>query len=328
MISVIVPVYNAEKTIEKCVKSIQNQVFTDLEIILVNDGSKDQSLRLCYKMAEEDVRIRVIDSENFGVSHARNLGIQHAKGMYIMFADSDDYVEAEWCANLYNCIQDDDLSWGICNVNCWKNGIRTVENELDFEEKEYSPKNFWEIFKMNLFNQPINKIYRRDIINKFHIAFDEKLPLGEDLLFNLEYLHYISRIIVFNKNLYNYIYGQEDSACNKYYDNFFEMQKKIYTKIKECLTEYNMKQTVSDSEFYESYLGMIYNALENTYLPSGKLSFKERMQKNKAIMDSVEYKECILKTKNIHKKDKVFLILQIRNPFIYEIFHWYVYRMV
>ena len=100
MISVIVPVYNRKETLERCVQSLRGQTYSDLEIILVDDGSTDGSGALCNALAREDVRIRVIHKENGGVSSARNAGMEAAKGEYLMFTDSDDYAEAQMAEKL------------------------------------------------------------------------------------------------------------------------------------------------------------------------------------------------------------------------------------
>ena len=101
LISVIIPVYNAEKYIERCVKSIQNQTYTHFELILVNDGSTDNSLNLCEILASNDDRIVVVNRDNGGASAARNTGLAHIRGNYVIFADSDDYVSPSYIENLY-----------------------------------------------------------------------------------------------------------------------------------------------------------------------------------------------------------------------------------
>ena len=116
-ISIIVPVYNAEKTLPRCIDSILAQTFTDYELILVDDGSSDGSLSVCSAYAARDSRIRVLHQENAGVSAARNAGLDAAAGKYIMFCDSDDEVEPEWCALLHQEIEAHPDSWVLCGVS-------------------------------------------------------------------------------------------------------------------------------------------------------------------------------------------------------------------
>ena len=115
LISIIVPVYNAEKALRRCVRSLVGQTYRNLEIILVNDGSKDGSLGLCRKFAGEDARIRVIDQPNGGVSSARNAGLDAATGKFVMFCDSDDWTEPDWCAAMGENYEEGDLT--ICEID-------------------------------------------------------------------------------------------------------------------------------------------------------------------------------------------------------------------
>lgn len=327
MISVIVPVYNAEKTIERCVSSIQTQSYKDIEIILVNDGSKDASLILCQKMQKTDSRIKIIDTPNGGVSFARNLGIKMSKGQYIMFVDSDDYVEPEWCEKLYGTISRDE-SLGICNVLC-KNvetNVDEVQNELHCEHNILEAKDFWEVFKLNLLHQPYNKIYSNHVIKDNNILFDESISLGEDLIFNLEYLQHISKINIINEALYNYTIAGNESLCRRYYKNFWDIQRNIYLKLKECFERFEVRKEQWEEEYYYSYMVTAFNALENNYSKQANLGLRERLLANREIINSLEFKGCIKRNKS--KKQVWIHILRIRSAFIYEIYHRYINRNI
>lgn len=125
LISVIIPVYNAEKYIERCVKSIQNQTYTHFELILVNDGSTDNSLNLCEILASNDERIVVVNRDNGGASAARNTGLAHIRGNYVIFADSDDYVSPSYLENLY--LQQNKVIMILYNV-IWKAHLILIKN--------------------------------------------------------------------------------------------------------------------------------------------------------------------------------------------------------
>ena len=113
-ISIIVPIYNAETTLERCISSLVHQSYKDIEIILVNDGSQDHSLQICERFAKEDSRIIVIDKENGGVSSARNIGISKAGGEFLMFCDSDDWVKRDYCKDMLRYYSDDQLL--MCDI--------------------------------------------------------------------------------------------------------------------------------------------------------------------------------------------------------------------
>ena len=107
LISIIVPVYNAEKTLTRCVEALLGQTYSNIEILLIDDGSKDRSLDICREFARKDPRLKVIYKKNGGVSSARNAGLDTATGTYVMFCDSDDWVESDWCETLLNAYETD-----------------------------------------------------------------------------------------------------------------------------------------------------------------------------------------------------------------------------
>ena len=119
MISIIVPVYNAENWLKKCVDSIINQTYKDIEILLINDGSKDRSIDILKEYEKKDSRIRVFDKQNEGVSKTRNLGIKEAKGEFIQFVDCDDYIEENMCETMLHLISNSDMA--ICGMRIKKN---------------------------------------------------------------------------------------------------------------------------------------------------------------------------------------------------------------
>lgn len=139
MISIIVPVYNAEKHLEKCLNSILNQTFTDFELILINDGSTDKSNIICENFAEKDSRISLINQENKGISSARNLGIKLAKKPYLAFIDADDWIETIYLEVLYNLIITHNADISICNhIVAYKNEIKKDPKHINEKTHIYS----------------------------------------------------------------------------------------------------------------------------------------------------------------------------------------------
>ena len=204
MISVIVPVYNRKATLERCVQSLRGQTYSDLEIILVDDGSTDGSGALCNALAREDVRIRVIHKENGGVSSARNAGMEAAKGEYLMFTDSDDYVEPQMAEKLLEGIGEDDIA--ICGFHHHYQGRDIVR--IPRVPGQSGEENFLSLYGQGFMNMPWNKLYRRALAGRF----DESLSLGEDLLFNLDYLRRTDGISVVKEALCHYI--QDDTGAS------------------------------------------------------------------------------------------------------------------
>ena len=202
-ISIVVPVYNAEKTIVRCVESLRQQIYPYIEIILVNDGSKDKSLELCQQLKEKDNRIIIINKQNGGVSSARNTGIKSASGKYIMFCDSDDWVMEDYCSYMIEHVEDRHL------VMC---GFEEISDEqVKFVGKENTDK-VEKILKKDFLKyreqgigRPCNKLFELKIINEYNLTFPEDICLGEDLVFVMKYLKYMSSTIIFlHRKLYIY----------------------------------------------------------------------------------------------------------------------------
>lgn len=206
-ISIIVPVYNSEKFLGSCLDSILSQSFRDFELILVDDGSRDSSPRICDDYAQKDSRVKVIHKENGGVSAARNDGLDIAKGEYITFIDSDDWVEREYLETLSNYRNYDIVFFSHRII--YEDGYTS---EFKFEAKEGDRQNIWEIVASlrkntvgsNFYGYTWNKMFRRDIIEKYKIRFIEGLRISEDEVYTLDYCTHAKSIKVLPLCLYNY----------------------------------------------------------------------------------------------------------------------------
>lgn len=208
-ISVIVPVYNAENYLHRCVDSILAQTFTDFELWLVDDGSPDRSGEICDEYARKDRRVKVAHKENGGVSSARNVGLECASGEWICFVDSDDYVDPDYLTTLY--VKDLPCS-SIVMMNYWEC--------LDVKSFRASGPEMVKRFIDNQLIQesgPCCKLFNLDILRINNIEFDVNIHMGEDGVFLLRYLCCIDNMIhLENKNLYHYVY-HAGSLSTKYY---------------------------------------------------------------------------------------------------------------
>lgn len=206
-ISIIVPVYNSEKYLGACIDSILSQSFRDFELILVDDGSRDSSPRICDDYAQKDGRVKVIHKANDGVSAARNDGLDIAKGEYVTFIDSDDWVEREYLETLSN-YRDYDIVF-FSHRMIYEDGYTS---EFKFEEKEGDKQNIWGIVASlrknaagsNFYGYTWNKMFCRDIIEKYKIRFTEGLRISEDEVYTLDYCTHAKSIKVLPLCLYNY----------------------------------------------------------------------------------------------------------------------------
>lgn len=206
-ISVIVPAYNAQKTIKKCIESILTQTYKNLEIILINDGSNDKTEEMCEKLVQTDNRIKYYYKENTGVSKTRNFGLDKASGDYISFIDADDFLEKNMYEIMIKKINNADIL--ICNCFLISDN-KKIDNDIDIKNSSY--ENLEEMLKdinnkeINRYvNPPWNKLIKREIIINNNILFNPKISLGEDLIFNLTCMKYANKINIINERLYNYV---------------------------------------------------------------------------------------------------------------------------
>lgn len=208
-ISIIIPIYNAEKYLVKCLDSVVKQTYKNLEIILVDDGSKDNSKLICKKYALKDNRIKLICNDNHGVGYSRNCGIKEANGEGVMFIDSDDFVKLNYVEKMVSFFDDNDLV--ICNIyNFYEKYNRYVFNELNLK---YLTGN-WnkDIFLLgSIIFYPHLKLYKTKIIKDNNIYFPEDMVTAEDQIFNYKYLKYVKKYKYINDALYIYSHRENMS---------------------------------------------------------------------------------------------------------------------
>lgn len=236
MLSVIIPVYNAEKYLRKCVKSILTQRYKDFELILIDDGSTDQSFELCNVFQAEDNRVHAIHKENGGVSSARNRGLDVAQGEYFTFIDSDDWINPDLLEQLMSHIgQADIVVGGYTTVSKVGNVEQKYKDEVLTCPKCVCSK-FDELYANNFFNAPFAKIYKRNILGTQR--FDSSVALGEDFLFNLEYLtkcHEVKTVSVIG---YFYNCMNAGAATKKLRENDIDQIYFLYQAGRDFLCKY------------------------------------------------------------------------------------------
>lgn len=185
MISIIIPIYNAEKYLSRCIDSVLSQTYSDIELLLINDGSKDNSGAICKEYARKDSRIRIFYKENGGVSSARNLGLNNAIGEYVMFVDSDDYMLPTMCEVMLSTLHSKKTDLIVCGTTETGGGIWAPHYDFDYSFTELK-KNFVAILHTELLSPPWNKLFKKELIGGQQ--FREDMSFGEDLMFNIRYL--------------------------------------------------------------------------------------------------------------------------------------------
>lgn len=205
-ISVIVPVYNVEKYIHQCIDSILGQTFTDFELLLIDDGSPDNSGAICDEYAAKDSRVRVFHQENAGVSVARNKGIDEAVGEWISFVDSDDWIDSDFYEAYFCEMQNKNVDivfagFKICTDNNVENKYVTTSTSRISENISVAIQS---LIKSDMFGWICNKLFRKQIIVRNRLQFNKDIKLSEDQLFTLEYCQHISNIVLLSGCGYNY----------------------------------------------------------------------------------------------------------------------------
>lgn len=211
-VSFIVPIYNVEKYVEKCVRSLIAQDYENIEIILVDDGSKDNSANIIDSLSKDDNRIIVIHKENGGVSSARNVGLKKSSGKYILFIDGDDYIDTSYASYFVDLIENESCEMAF-NLNCYN---------------VYSP---YQVSKIKNYSIPVekaiigiydgtinvavwNKIYLRDFLINNNLFFNEDIWYGEGMLFNIECLQHVSKVALGNYKVYHQVYNLDSAMRN------------------------------------------------------------------------------------------------------------------
>ncbi len=241
MLSVIVPVYNAEKTIGRCIESLRKQTLDDIQIVLVNDGSSDRTAEMCRQYAEKDKKIKYIEKENGGVSMARNCGIQEADGEYIAFVDADDYIAPDMYAYMLKQMKAAEADCVICSYQeIRENGKKDI---IYNPFLSYDPREIAEYVAQN-FNQgsissPWNKLFLKKYITS---SFEKGISLGEDLLFNLCYFQNIKSLLVLEKPLYYYVRTGENSLTSSYRERYFSDMSLVCEKAREYFQRFKLPE--------------------------------------------------------------------------------------
>lgn len=260
-ISIIIPVYKVEKYIEECLNSILNQTFTDFEVILVDDGSPDNSGAICDKYAEADHRFRVIHKENEGVGAARNTGLDIAQGKYVVFVDSDDFCDTSYLEN-FTKGSNNDSDLVIQGMKSFPEGyVPTTQ----FEAKVYTISNLVDCVlsnKLLTFGAPYCKMFKSSILNNERVRFSTTYSFGEDTYFFFDYLAHVNTIQIVGSVGYNYRCDLSDSLSVKNHE--FEDLTKFATESLALVRSID-KDRKLELEYSFNYAGLYARALANMY---------------------------------------------------------------
>ena len=268
LVSIIVPFYNSSSTIRKCLDSLLSQSYRNLEIIAIDDGSDDDSLSIAREYSKKNNLVKVFCNPKKGVSSARNYGLEKSKGDYIIFADSDDWIDnncVEYALNIASQYQSDIVMW---NLVIERQGKAKINTPLIGEFRIFDKKDIDYLFGLMLTYKseidgmtnislagPVCKMYSKSSISNF--TFPEDLDLGEDLLFNLRAFDSINKIVYIDKPFYHY-YISDSSLTNKIDLNYSVRKARFVNKIADYLdTRNNKMEKEINIASYKNYLTVI-----------------------------------------------------------------------
>ena len=288
MVSIIIPIYNAENEIARCIESIYNQTFADYEIILVNDGSKDGSLDVCNVYASKDSRIKVIDKENGGSGSARNAGIEVASGKYIYFCDADDEISENLLKRVYDEAEKGAYDLVIFSVHSKiidsKTGdvqreYYTTQESRSFEDRQAFRSDFSRLYYEGvLFGGPINKLFKRDIIMNENVRFPD-LRRGQDEIFNMRYYQFVNSCTVIPDALYTYYQFDDKGRNKKYRIGYFSTTTKMYFfTLNNLLEEFGADDKYTAEKFQNSFVYSMEAAVLLAFNPLEKLSRRKKIE--------------------------------------------------
>lgn len=280
LVSFIVPVYNVEKYIERCIKSILNQSYKNFELILINDGSPDNSQKIIDKYKKKDSRIISIVKNNEGVSTARNCGLDIAKGEYILFIDSDDYIDSDYAAYFINAINKYDTDM-VISYNYYDEYNRLSKTDDSLNAIDSSQATF-DLYMGKTGVAVWNKAYKRDIIMKNNIRFNPDFWFAEGMTFNIEYFQKCKNITAGNKKVYHQTYNPQSAVRKFNIDSWYCGMRAM--KYQLDFLDRNNKQIMCawNYHYYQYYYSMlkgIYESNQKDKYSEDIKAFKKQLKK-------------------------------------------------
>ncbi|MEY8676027.1 glycosyltransferase family 2 protein [Thomasclavelia cocleata] len=307
-ISVIVPVYNVEKYLGRCIESIIGQTYHNIEIILVDDGSTDDSLSICKEYAIKDDRIKIIHKENAGVSSARNVGLKNTKGEFITFVDSDDYIKLTCFEKMINGIKNNDVDMVVVGWEDEEGILGYINKNIDIDSKKIYMQD--EISNLNFFHTVWGHLFKR--INIKGQLFDEELIYGEDTLFAVQsFYKKNNQLLVIGEPLYVYMISRENSATNLSSNKKNMSLIKAYNEISFLVKPYK-EMYVSAKNIEKDYCFTIYlKLLKNGYKNDKKHYY------------FLKYELFKLRLQGYRPKNKLENLVEILYIYFYPVFQYY-----
>lgn len=299
MISIIIPVYNVELYLDKCLQSVVNQTYRNIEIILIDDGASDNSGIICDRWQKKDSRIKVIHKTNGGLSSARNVGIEQANGEYLMFIDSDDIVSEELCRVLIEMMKNNDADISICNAkHIFDDNVSFKSTgKLHFYDCNEAICELW--YQKSFLPSAWGKLYKRELFK--NIRFTEGI-IFEDIDIMHELFYQCDKIIYGEMELYGYVHHENSITTKKY-----SKKDNVILNICDKISEFASDKDINLQNAAKSY--NVAGALRVYLNAPSTFEYKDIIEKAKEIIR--KYGKDVLKDPNIRKKNRYALYIYI-----------------
>lgn len=290
LVSIVVPVYNMESSLSDCIESLINQTYPSIEIILVDDGSTDNSLSVCYKLQKKDSRVIVVHTENQGSGPARNEGIKVSKGKYLYFPDADDYVDENTikvCVNAMCNGKYDLLVFGYNILSrdgkrLYTKKYENCEVDATILKKDYSSSLYQE-GKYYIQGAPWNKFFKSSLIKEHDILYPS-LRRHQDDAFIARYMHYTSSVKFLPETLYTYYENDLLNQWMKFPNNYIDSVIGLYEDRKKNMLTWNINDQKTKDIVKKTLLSKAVIAMEQAYSPKNKMKYKQRREFEKDII--------------------------------------------
>lgn len=324
VISIIVPIYNVEQYLRRCVDSILAQTFTDFELILVDDGSPDGCPAICDAYAQKDSRVRVIHQKNEGLSAARNAGMEISSGKYILFCDSDDYVSPNWCEALISQVRGshDNFIFGKITPLIEGMGFPKMCTSAG-KNMEFPVREFLTLHTQSKAGFAWNVLYYSDVVKRLNLHFRRDIII-EDLPFCLSYLQEM-RTLTYCADA-EYYYMQRDGATlsRKYYpDSFTKWQQKyalLINFIKKTIPR--EEQFSAEQQMADFYIYFFLQSLSNTFDKRNPWTLEKKVHYNQSVVKTTEFQHCLRHSTSNQEDERYLFLLKFFPYMIAAVYQW------
>ncbi|WP_214760021.1 glycosyltransferase family 2 protein [Exiguobacterium sp. s146] len=319
-VSVIIPIFNAENILSKCLTSLVHQTYKNIEFICVNDASKDQSIEIIKQYAAKDNRFIIIDKiVNEGVSSARNCGIKISSGKYIMFVDSDDYLEKTYIENMVEEMEEKNSDIVVSGYQRIQKNASSFIKLNNSNYKSLAEAVLY-LMRSNVFGYTWNKIIKRKVLIDNEIFFDESTSLFEDQLFYMEYIKNIKRINTSAAIGYNYVIN-DNSLSNSYRTSRLTLMNQMMTSLERFMEKINMDEKSKNEILYDYSYKSLHECIRQLALNKNATEMKKEIKKWKEKYIINYFINNYKKMGRERKSQILYFLLKSRNEWLLVLFY-------